>query len=259
MGVVILKWNPGFSSYAMVRFLNDLEKRALANDGDADMNWSIRDFDRVHPGDTCYMLKVGYGQTGIVARGTITSEAYAGEDWAWRNRPTKYCDFIFDTMINPDAYPLLDSRTLSQAIPEFDWTGGPSGVVLTDEQAATLEKLWTDYLQRQRECFDKASDQNLFMVTPPEVSDSIPYTMELDDDYRGHQVVIKFEEGKVCTKLTIVNYHRSLGKFGVKSWRMLRRTFAQNYPTAESLQQLCADLFRHQIEFTTDFYTLSDS
>ena len=33
MSVVILKWNPGFSSYTMARFLNDLEKCALSNNG----------------------------------------------------------------------------------------------------------------------------------------------------------------------------------------------------------------------------------
>lgn len=33
MSVVILKWDPGFSSYTMVRFLNDLETCALADNG----------------------------------------------------------------------------------------------------------------------------------------------------------------------------------------------------------------------------------
>jgi hypothetical protein len=88
MSVVILKWNPGFSSYTMARFLNDLEKCALANNDNTDMNWSVWDYEQVHEDDIFYLLKVGYGQTGIVARETLVSEPYQGEDWSWRNRPT---------------------------------------------------------------------------------------------------------------------------------------------------------------------------
>ncbi len=50
MSIVVLKWNPGFSSYTMVRFLNDLEKCALANEDDTDMNWYVWDHDKVHDG-----------------------------------------------------------------------------------------------------------------------------------------------------------------------------------------------------------------
>lgn len=123
MSVVILKWNPGFSSYTMVRFLKDLEKCSLANNDVTGMNWSVWDYDQVRKGDIFYMLKVGYGQTGIVARGTITSDPYQDDDWSWRDRPTRYCDLDFDVMVNPDAYPILDSKSLSRAIPDFDWTG----------------------------------------------------------------------------------------------------------------------------------------
>lgn len=259
MSVVIFKWNPGFSSYTMSRFLNHLEKCALANNGDIGMNWSIWDYKQVHKNDTFYMLKVGYGQNGIVARGTVTSEPYAGEDWAWRDRPTQYCDFNYEVMVNPDAYPLLDSQALAQAIPDFDWKGGRSGIVLSQEQAEALENLWDDYMQRQSEYFDKASDHNLFMAASPDLAEDSPYVINLDSDYRGQKLVIEFNAGEIHSKLAIFNYPRILGKFGVKSWRALRRLLRQNYPTTESLQTLCSDLFKYQIEFTTDFYKLSDN
>lgn len=258
MSTVILKWNPGFSSYTMVRFLKDLEKCALANDGDADMNWSVWEHERVHKGDTFYMLKVGYGQTGIVAKGTLTSEPYSGEDWSWRNRPTMYCDFNFGVMINPDAYPILDSRTLSQAIPDFDWNGGHSGMVVTEEQANILDVMWSDYMQRQAEYFEKASDHNLFIETAPVETDDMPYTMELNDDYSGNSVYISFKNKDIMSTLTISNLERIYGKFGVRSWRALRRLFMDMYPTTESLQTLCSDLFKRQIEFEVEFYKQVD-
>ncbi len=258
MSIVILKWNPGFSSYTMARFLNDLEKCALANNGNADMNWSVWEADKVHKGDTCYLLKVGYGQTGIVARGTITSEPYSGEDWSWRNRPTKYCDFNFETMINPDAFPILTSTELTQSIPDFDWDGGHSGVVLTQGQAEELERLWQSYMQRQAEAFEKASDQNLFLLEECPCGDGTPYSMELDSDYRGRCITIRGTEGGTTSKLNIYNYHRVLGKLGAKSWRALQRLVYQTYPTVTDLQNLCATLFRCKIEFDADFYKASE-
>ncbi len=217
------------------------------------MNWSIWDFDKVKEGDSCFLLKVGYGQTGIVARGTITSDPYSGEDWSWRNRPTKYCDFDFETMINPDAFPLLNSSELTQSIPDFDWYGGHSGIVLTEKQGEDLERLWHDYMQNQASYFEKASDQNLFLLAPSISDEGIPYDMELDTTY-DRKILIKSREGDVINRVSIYNYHRVLGKFGVKSWRTLQQLFHEKYPTVSDLQHLCAELFRGQIEFNVDFY-----
>ncbi|MDE6300807.1 MAG: hypothetical protein K2M19_03745 [Muribaculaceae bacterium] len=257
MSIVILKWNPSFSSYTMARFLNDLEKSALANNGNVGMNWSIWDADKVKTGDVCFLLKVGYGQTGITARGTITSDPYSGEDWAWRNRPTMYCDFDFETMINPDAYPLLNSAELTKAIPDFDWYGGHSGIVLTEKQGDKLERLWHEYMQSQAPYFEKASDQNLFINAPFVSTDEIPYTVKLESGYNGHNIYIKAQEGDITTKLTVYNYHRFLGKFGVKSWRALKQLIIEKYPTVSALRELCADLFCAKIEFNVDFYKLT--
>ena len=254
MSIVILKWNPSFSSSTMARFLNDLEKCALADNGNVGMNWSVWDADKIKNGDICFLLKVGYGQTGITARGTITSDPYPGEDWSWRNRPTKYCDFNFETMINPDAFPLLSSTELHKAIPDFDWLGGHSGIVLTEKQGEELERLWHEYMQSQAQYFEKASDHNLFLHSPVVSTDEIPYIMELESGYNGHNFHIQAQEGDITTKFTIYNYNRFLGKFGVNSLRSLRQMIIEKYPAVSDLQLLCADLFCAQIEFNVDFF-----
>lgn len=254
MSVVILKWNPGFSSYTMARYLNDLEKCALANNDNTGMNWSVWDYEQAHKGDIFYMLKVGYGQTGIVARGTLTTEPYKDEDWSWRNRPTFYCDLDFEVMINPDAYPLLDSKALSQAIPDFDWNGGHSGLILTNEQADTIEDMWNSYMMRQKKYFGKASDHNLFIKTSSDLEGRLPYTMEFDESYRGNSLLIEYTNEETTTSLTIYNYERLIGKFGVNSWRTLQLLFLERYPTVDSLQTLCGHLLEHQIEFEVEFH-----
>ena len=144
---VIFKWNPAISSNGMLSFLMEIAKEDHYGD------WSVHDYDRIHIGDTFYMLKVGKGQTGIVKRGTITSEPVADADWSGRGRTTYYCDYDAEIMISPDAFELLTSERLREAIPDFDWFGGHSGVVLNDDQAAKLEELWQTYLAGMREEF----------------------------------------------------------------------------------------------------------
>ncbi len=112
-----------------------------------DFNWSIWDHDKVKKGDSFYLVKVGlYGQIGIVAKGTVTSDPYEGEDWSGKGRQTFYVDFMPDYLINPDVLPILDAATLSAKIPDFEWNGGHSGLVLTQQQAEALDCLWEEYL-----------------------------------------------------------------------------------------------------------------
>ena len=138
---VILKWNPAISSYSMSRFLQAIEWEETGSD------WSIAQHDQVKTGDQFFMLKVGAGMCGIVASGTITSDPAAGEDWSGRGRRVFYSDYDCDFMVNPETLPILESSVLEDNIPGFDWNGGHSGVVLEDEQAAVLKRLFDKYLR----------------------------------------------------------------------------------------------------------------
>lgn len=155
---VILKWNPAFSSYPMLAFLSELTNTCYGRM--ADFNWSVWDHDQIHEGDLVYWLKVGFGQNGIVGKGTITSEPYRGEDWSGKGRETYYVDFEPEIMINPDAWKLLDSDVLTQNIPDFDWRGGHSGLVLDQEQAQKLDALWKAYLKDNLNAFKDAQKKD---------------------------------------------------------------------------------------------------
>lgn len=137
---VIFKWNPAISSFSMHQFLEEIL------DEDCRGDWSVWDHERIHAGDIFYMLKVGKGQTGIVKRGVITSDPVTDEDWSRQGKVTYYCDYEAEIMINPDTFSLLTSEQLQENIPDFDWFGGHSGVVLNDNQADKLEVLWHKYL-----------------------------------------------------------------------------------------------------------------
>ena len=144
---VIFKWNPAISSFSMYSYLDGILYEELCG------NWSAWDYELIHKGDIFYMLKVGKGQTGIVMQGKITKEPYLDEDWSGQGRKTYYCDYTAQIMMNPDTFSLLTSERLQEAIPDFDWFGGHSGIVLEKQQASKLNALWQEYLQEMKEEF----------------------------------------------------------------------------------------------------------
>lgn len=162
MATVILKWNPNFSSLSMFRYLHGIVM--LNNYARPEYNWSVWDFDKVHKGDRYYFVKLGFGATGIVGCGEITSEPYTADDWSGKGRKTYYVDFKPEIFVNPDALPILTNAMLTARIPDFSWDHGHSGLVLNDEQAATLDRLWMAFMNEHKTEYDEkymdAHDEN---------------------------------------------------------------------------------------------------
>ena len=146
---VILKWNPAISSFPTLAFL----KQIIHGTGESD--WSVWEHEKVKPGDQFFMLKVGVSTCGIVAEGKITGKPVRGPDWSGKGRKVYYCDYIADFMVNPAVLPILESRELAANIPDFDWTGGHSGVILSESQAEILRNLFDRYLNRTAMVFQE--------------------------------------------------------------------------------------------------------
>lgn len=71
-----------------------------------------------------------------------------------------YMDMEFKEMIHPDRCPLLTSEELAKVIPDFVWTGGHSGQLLTEEQADKLLELWDKYLDDNAVIFAPRAARN---------------------------------------------------------------------------------------------------
>ena len=76
----ILRWNPAISSYTMARLDSDMEDWAKGYWNEDDFDWSIYEWQKAHRGDRFIMVRVGDGNTGIMAAGRFTSEPYKGEE-----------------------------------------------------------------------------------------------------------------------------------------------------------------------------------
>ena len=137
MSTVVLMWNPAISSYTINDYLDGME-----HFGQYGLNWSVWEHERVEMYDCFVMVKVGEGKTGIVMSGMIISDPYKGDDWSGKGRDTHYVDLRISVMLHPEKAPLLTTEELMREIPDFDWTGGHSGRILTEEQGSKVKKLW---------------------------------------------------------------------------------------------------------------------
>ncbi|MBR1516518.1 MAG: hypothetical protein IJ620_00010 [Bacteroidales bacterium] len=144
MNTFVLMWRPVISSYKM----SDLE-REIGEYPDVWFNWSVWEYTKAHEDDRFFMVRIGEGKTGVVMSGYFTSEPYEGTDWSGKGRRTFYMDMEPDFIFHPEKTDIVTTEQLTAAIPDFDWTGGHSGRLLTDQQAEKLEALWEAFLAKQ--------------------------------------------------------------------------------------------------------------
>lgn len=154
---LILKWNPAISSYTMERFLEDLQDHMFY-----DFDWSVWEHEQLVPGDRFFLVRVGEGNTGIVMAGSVISRAYKGEDWSGKGRETYYAYLEIADAYDSDRTPIITTEQLQEAIPDFKWDGGHSGLYLTDQQSEALELLYENFRLAQIKRFAEPDDEDLY-------------------------------------------------------------------------------------------------
>lgn len=133
----LLRWNPSISSFTAKDYEDSVEKYPEA----FQMDWSIYEWEEAHEGDRYYMLRVGGDADGIVFQGEFLSDPYVDKDWAGTDRQRHYVDICCYDLSAPHGRPLVSAEALEAVLPEIDWHRGHSGVLLTAEQAAAIDKL----------------------------------------------------------------------------------------------------------------------
>lgn len=147
----ILMWNPAISSITIHNHIDCIPYMDRV-----DFNWSGYEWQKASINDRFYMVRVGEGNTGIVMSGIFTSSPYSERDWN-RIRKSKeiyYMDMAVNYMVNPEVMPIITTGELQDAIPDFEWTRGHSGSLLTEDQSQRLEVLFAKHLAEVRENAD---------------------------------------------------------------------------------------------------------
>ena len=85
--------------------------------------------------------------------GVFTSDPYIEPDWSGKGQTVYNMDMEPDVVIDSEVHQILTTREIETVIPEFDWTGSHSGILLQPEFAVKLEKLWKAFLFGHLEMF----------------------------------------------------------------------------------------------------------
>jgi hypothetical protein len=134
----LMRWNPTISSFTEKDFevcVENMERGMFR------LDWSIFDWQEAKRGDFFYMMRTGDEQPGIVFNGLLLSDPYPMEDLTGNAERKMYVDVVCMNVSEPGETPQIPLRELQAAIPDFDWSKGHSGELLSEEITAQLDEM----------------------------------------------------------------------------------------------------------------------
>ena len=189
----ILRWNPAISSYTMARLDSDMEDWAKGYWNEDDFDWSIYEWQKAHRGDRFFMVRVGDGNTGIMAAGRFTSEPYKGEDWSGKGREVYYMQMEFEAVFHPERADIIGTEELERELPDIDWRKGHSGQMLNKESAERLELMWRDYIGRNKALYMPRAVKNIYYDSRSDIDKAIELASKAhaaDYDLDGNPTIL---------------------------------------------------------------------
>ena len=134
----LMRWNPSISSFKEKDYKECVENMVH---GMFRMDWSIYEWQEARRGDLFYMLRTGDDKAGIAFLGQFISDPYPSEDWAGSSKRRMYVDMICSNPMEPGKKPHITLEKLQEAIPDFEWSKGHSGELLSEEICSILDEL----------------------------------------------------------------------------------------------------------------------
>lgn len=188
----LLRWNPALSSYTMERLDEDMTDWANGEWCD-DFDWSVHDWQKARKGDRFFMLRVGEGNTGVFAAGRFTSDPFLGDDWSGKGREVHYMTMEFETVFHPERAEIITTEELRAELPEIDWSGDHSGVMLDAESAERLELMWRDYVGRNKSLYLPRAVKNDYFDARSDIDKAIELASKAhaaDYDLDGNPTIL---------------------------------------------------------------------
>lgn len=139
----VLMWNPAISSVKMEDHVDSIPNLLTEH-----YNWSVYEYKEAKKNDRFVLIRCGEGKTGLVMSGIFDSNPYQAGDWSGKGRKVFYMDMTPNFIADPEEAEIITTQQLQEVIPSFDWSGGHSGRLLTEEQARQLEDLLAPYLSK---------------------------------------------------------------------------------------------------------------
>lgn len=148
MPTYLLTWNPVKWHWADLQECVDEAKAR----GYFDTDWSCGLSKGIEEGDRLFILRQGVEPRGIFGSGHATSGVFERPHWdtekAAAGKAARYVRLRFDTLLNPEAEPILPREWLGRGpLAPMHWATQISGVTLPDEVAGALEGEWARFLE----------------------------------------------------------------------------------------------------------------
>jgi len=150
MATYLLVWNPNRWHWPD---LADVVERVGRGEPVID-RWSCGSNRRIGHGDRVFLIRLGRKPKGIIGSGTVVVAPYEDLHWqpekARQGRHTRYIEFQFDALLDPENEPILWRERLKSEAPfsNMHWDTRSSGVRIPDDIAVELEKTWADLVGR---------------------------------------------------------------------------------------------------------------
>jgi 5-methylcytosine-specific restriction protein B len=137
MSMYLLSWNPkNFSTGGEGSDTGVLDYKL----GEV-VRWSCHS-KQILEGDTVFLIKLGKGSRGIIAKGIVTKPSYLDECWKDATKERTYIDFRIDDIRHNCSEGLVPQVLLQKACPEQQWSPQSSGISIKTEYKKTVNELW---------------------------------------------------------------------------------------------------------------------
>jgi 5-methylcytosine-specific restriction protein B len=105
------------------------------------LEWSCHS-KQVKQGDFVYLIKLGDGARGIIAKGIVTKSSYTDVCWKDKNKQRSYIEFELQDLRNTCEQGLVPFVLLQHACPEQQWSTQSSGIKIREQYQSTLDDFW---------------------------------------------------------------------------------------------------------------------
>lgn len=139
MSSYLLSWNPkNFSTGG-----EGSDQGTLDYQKDEVVRWSCHS-KQVAEGDHVYLIKLGKGSRGIIAKGVVTKSSYIDKCWKDASKERTYIDFRVEDIRHNCNEGLVPQVLLLKACPEQQWSPQSSGISIKPEYEDTVNWLWNE-------------------------------------------------------------------------------------------------------------------
>jgi 5-methylcytosine-specific restriction protein B len=105
------------------------------------IEWSCHS-KQVKQGDIVYLIKLGDGARGIIAKGAVTKSSYMGECWKDESKQRSYIEFELQGLRNACEQGLVPFVLLQNACPEQQWSIQSSGIQIREQYQSAVDEFW---------------------------------------------------------------------------------------------------------------------